>query len=259
MILACRDINKANKETASWPQHFKRETKPLDLCDRKSIEKFAKEVVQGGQDVDILINNAGTLETTYTEIDGIEKTLLTNHIGPAYLTTLLLPSLLQRRQAVDDVRIVNVSSRLEKNGVLDYTAPFTSLLHNGSSPSTHRDFTAYANSKQFSLLYTFQLAVAHPTLTVNSVTPGMVNTSLSRNYSSLLLYLTYPLRAMFLKSADAGAESVVFAAVEKVGTGRFLGEKGMVVKGNGVGVEVEAYRRTEEVIEYWKRRMVGIR
>jgi NAD(P)-dependent dehydrogenase (short-subunit alcohol dehydrogenase family) len=262
VILACRDVEKAQRSTISWSDEERRRTtiKRLDLCDRKSINAFAQEVLTKGE-LHVLINNAGTLEMSQMQVQGIEKTLLTNHIGPAYLTSLLLPLLLKTAKGEDsDVRIVNVSSRLEKNGSLNYDDSFLELRNNGVCGTNFDGWKAYANSKQLNLSYTNALSQRHPSLKINSVTPGMVNTDLSRSFNSFFLYLSWPLRALMLRTPEQGAEAVVHAATAKgVTSGRFLCDSGAVVvqqRKPTAETEAASLARTEELIEYWRGRIV---
>jgi len=264
VILACRDVDKAQRSIACWSDEEKRRTtiKRLDLCDRKSITAFAQDVL-AKEELHVLINNAGTLETSQTLVQGIEKTLLTNHIGPAYLTSLLLPLLLKTSVKGEDtdVRIVNVSSRLEKNGSLNYDDTFLALRNNGVDDANFDGWKAYANSKQLNLLYTNALSQRHPSLKINSVTPGMVNTDLSRSFSSFFLYISWPLRALMLRTPEQGAQAVVHAATDKsvTGSGQFVCDAGAaVVQQRKPTTESEAasFARTEELIEYWRGRIV---
>lgn len=63
----------------------------MDLSSQKSIRKFAADINQNENKLDVLIHNAGTAETSkkITE-DGIEMTMATNHFGPFLLTHLLI-------------------------------------------------------------------------------------------------------------------------------------------------------------------------
>jgi len=262
VIMACRDTAKAKRkiETSSMPKENV-SIAPLDLCDRKSIELFAKSVADGEHgEVQVLINNAGVLETKHSVKDGIEKTLLTNHIGPSYLTQLLISTVFEH-QKQQDVRIVNVGSRLEKNGNLDYSEGFLQLIKNGvqDDGKLFDGWTQYSNSKQMNLLWTNALQRRHKSFIFHTVTPGMVNTDLSRSYSSWFLMLTLPLRSLLLRSPTQGAESIVHCAVGACdGGGGFRGDKGVVLKHsyeNRPDLEDSAFCRTLELIEYWQRRI----
>ena len=76
----------------------------LDLADLSSVRAFP-DLIDG--QVDILINNAGTLtDRRIDTVDGFEMTLGTNLLGPFALTNLLLPRV--RSQ------IINVGSDAHK-------------------------------------------------------------------------------------------------------------------------------------------------
>ncbi len=76
----------------------------VDLADQSSVHAFA-DALDG--DVDILINNAGLLTQEREEtVDGFEKTLGTNLLGPFALTNLIFPKV--RSQ------IINVGSHAHR-------------------------------------------------------------------------------------------------------------------------------------------------
>lgn len=58
----------------------------LDLASLQSVREFTAR--EGGQPLDLLINNAGAMATKCREltIDGFERTLGTNYFGPFVLT-----------------------------------------------------------------------------------------------------------------------------------------------------------------------------
>ena len=80
----------------------------VDLADLSSVRAFAQSI---DDDIDILINNAGTLTERRTDtVDGFEMTLGTNLLGPFALTNLLLPRV--RSQ------IINVGSDAHRSATL---------------------------------------------------------------------------------------------------------------------------------------------
>jgi NAD(P)-dependent dehydrogenase (short-subunit alcohol dehydrogenase family) len=80
----------------------------LDLADQSSVRAFP-DLFDG--DVDILINNAGAVTQKQVDtVDGFEKTLGTNLLGPFALTNLLLSRV--RSQ------IINVGSNAERSATL---------------------------------------------------------------------------------------------------------------------------------------------
>ena len=80
----------------------------VDLADLASVRAFADAL---DDDVDILINNAGLLTQTREDtVDGFEKTLGTNLLGPFALTNLIYPRV--RSQ------IINVGSHAHRGAKL---------------------------------------------------------------------------------------------------------------------------------------------
>lgn len=114
---------------------------------------------------------------------------------------------------------VNVSSRLEKRAKLD--------LDSLDGSQGYDMWQAYSNSKLCNLLFTYELhrrlaaaqtqkhgaeeSKAMP-VTVNAVTPGIVNSSLGRHAPSILQWLSAPLRYLLMRTPQKGAETVVFVA-----------------------------------------------
>lgn len=77
----------------------------LDLSNLQSVRDFADKIKSKFDHIDILMNNAGTLETgLHTTVDGLERTVSVNYVGPYLLTRLLLPLMGKGG------RIVNMSS-----------------------------------------------------------------------------------------------------------------------------------------------------
>jgi NAD(P)-dependent dehydrogenase (short-subunit alcohol dehydrogenase family) len=84
----------------------------LDLADLSSVRAFPGRLDElGVGDVDILINNAGTLTRERTDTsDGFEATLATNLLGPFALTNLLFDRVREQ--------IINVGSEAHKSATL---------------------------------------------------------------------------------------------------------------------------------------------
>jgi NAD(P)-dependent dehydrogenase (short-subunit alcohol dehydrogenase family) len=119
-----------------------------------------------------------------------------------------------------DSRSVNISSRLEKRAKLN--------LDTLDGSQGYQMWQAYSDSKFCNLLFTYELdrrlaaeqtqtnggadeSKAMP-VTVNAVTPGIVNSSLGRHAPSVLQWLSAPLRYLLMRTPEKGAETVVFAA-----------------------------------------------
>lgn len=85
VILACRDMNKANKaasEMIKLSNNNKIECEKLDLADLASVRAFAEVMNSKLTRLDILINNAGIMMCPYWKTkDGFEMQFGTNHLG----------------------------------------------------------------------------------------------------------------------------------------------------------------------------------
>jgi NAD(P)-dependent dehydrogenase (short-subunit alcohol dehydrogenase family) len=83
------------------------EAKHLNLASFNSVDTFIQEIKSQYDKLDILINNAGTVPSSFelTE-DEYEKCLQVNYLSPFKLTLGLLPLIENTKEG----RIVNVSS-----------------------------------------------------------------------------------------------------------------------------------------------------
>lgn len=209
VVLACRDVRKAEaaaRQIALESKNSEVRVEYLDLSKLDTVRGFAQRVGR----CNILVNNAGLMKARCETEDGVELTMLTNHLGPFLLTTLLLPVI---RRTADESgvvgRIIVVGSRLEKMASLT-----EGWLLRGPSP--FNTFTAYANSKLGNMLMTNELARrlkqqdVH-NVVVNAMTPGMVRTNLSSFAPLWQRVLYYPL-SLLLRHPDKGAETIVFMA-----------------------------------------------
>ena len=87
----------------------------VDLSSFVSVASFAEKVLKRGDTVNLLMNNAGTMETEccITE-DGLERTVSVNYAAPYLLTRKLLPLMGKGS------RIVNMVSCTYAIGHLDF-------------------------------------------------------------------------------------------------------------------------------------------
>lgn len=221
VIISCRSLERGNAKAQEIKSSFNTSSKStgnvivheLDVSCPKSIASFASKVPDR---VHILVNNAGALIPERQLVNGdVELTVMTNHLGPAMLTRLLLPKLI--KTAVSDgseARIINVSSRLEKTAKVDH-GDASAIVSQGPPTTGHYTvWKAYSISKLCMTAYTMELSRRLPTSQVvcNAVTPGMVNTDLGRIAPLWLQYLSWPLRHFLLRTPEQGAESVLYAA-----------------------------------------------
>ena len=179
-----------------------------DFSDQDSIKKCTNEINDLCANIDVLINNAGVVNTSYHETgEGIENTFAVNHLGYFLFTNLLL----QKLKGHDETRIVNVSSAAH-SFVKEMQWDDINFKNNFG-----QGLRSYGQSKLANLLFTRYLAIKLSTdnISVNAIHPGGVNTSLgSQNkawYSKPLRLILKP----FFRSPLKGAESIIYLATKQ--------------------------------------------
>jgi NAD(P)-dependent dehydrogenase (short-subunit alcohol dehydrogenase family) len=189
----------------------------LDLADLSSVRAFP-DLIDG--QVDILINNAGTLTASRADtVDGFEMTLGTNLLGPFALTNLLLPRV--RSQ------IINVGSDAEQWATLRLDDPHL---------RTHKwtRLGSYAQSKLAVMLWGLELdrrlrAAGSPIVT-QLTHPGWVASNLSHLSDSPLMSLAHKavkvVADRLANDIDQGAAPTLYCISEPVPPGSYVGVSG---------------------------------
>jgi len=176
-----------------------------DFSVQDSIRGCADKIKNDLKAIDLLINNAGVVNTEYIEtIDGIENTFAVNHLGYFLFTNLLLD--LVRKES--ESRIINVSSAAHHfvKGMqwddINYKNDFKMGLK------------AYGQSKLGNILFTKQLAkrLQKDGVTVNAIHPGGVNTSLGNQNNSLFGRVLKIILKPFFRSPLKGANTIIYLA-----------------------------------------------
>ncbi len=177
---------------------------PLDLSKPNSIQECADTIKKSGAQIDILINNAGSLfddEITELRIDLLRKTLEVNLIGTADFTEHTLAS-------------------VTKNGHVIFLASSAGSLYE-TDYKTHshhpNQYPAYKISKAALNMYmrTLAMRLEHEErhITVSSVHPGWVKTDMGGDEAPM--------------TPEQAAEHIYTLALSKPETGQFWfkGEK----------------------------------
>lgn len=188
VIMACYDTEAAEpvrQRIVSESSNEDIEVIGLNLADLSSVHDFAKKVIRRGQRIDILMCNAGCLEThRHTTTDGLEWTVSVNYMGHYLLTRQLLPLMGKGS------RVVCMSSCSYLIGRLD----MPDFFHRGRKGRWQR-FMVYGNTKLALVLFVRHLAeiVKDRGITVNAADPGIVDTGIIRlhNWVDLLTDLIY--------------------------------------------------------------------
>jgi NAD(P)-dependent dehydrogenase (short-subunit alcohol dehydrogenase family) len=169
-VLACRNRAKADAAAREVTQRTWNDdvhVVSLDLADLASVRKAAEEVLSRWDRVDVLVNNAGgTWSQRQLTVQGLEYTFGVNHLGPFYLTNLLL----ERLRAGAPSRVINVTS------VGHHAARHGMRFEDLQSEKGYEAMEAYCRSKLANILFTRELAerLAGTGVTANAVHPGPV-------------------------------------------------------------------------------------
>lgn len=189
----------------------------LDLADLSTVRAFVDQV---DGEIDILINNAGTLTDRRKEtVDGFEMTLGTNLLGPFALTNLLLPRV--RSQ------IINVGSDAHKSATLRLDD-----MHLRHGKWTR--LGAYALSKLAVMLWGLELdrrlRAAGSAVVTQLTHPGWVASNISNVSDAPLMSLVQKAVTVvadrFANDIDQGAVTTLYCISEPVPPGSFVGVSG---------------------------------
>ncbi len=205
LTLLCRSPEKADALCADiaadtgWQPKVVR----VDLASLDSVRAAAGELLASGAPIDVLLNNAGVINTSRRETpDGFEETLAVNHFAPFLLTGLLLPLV----QGAERGRIVNVASDAHA---------FVRDMGFDDIQSTQRysTFNVYGRSKLANILFTRELArrLEGSGVTVNCLHPGAVSTGLGTQNGLLGRILPLLLRPFF-RTPEKGARTSIYLA-----------------------------------------------
>lgn len=204
LTLFCRNPGKGEKLQAEIEAGggVRPELILMDMAELASVRRAAAEFLALDRPLDVLLNNAGIVNTERREtIDGFEETLAVNHFAPFLLTGLLLPALQKSRSA----RIVNVASGahgfVKSMGFDDMQAE-----------KKYRIFHEYGRSKLANILFTRVLArrLEGRGITVNCLHPGAVATSLATQNKGPAAKVVPLLLKPFFRSPDKGAQTSIF-------------------------------------------------
>ncbi|KAG4991849.1 Dehydrogenase/reductase SDR family member FEY [Glycine soja] len=217
VVMAVRNTKAAQELIQKWQVDSEGLSIPLnvevmqvDLLSLDSVTRFAEAWNARSAPLHVLINNAGIFsigEPQKFSKDGYEQHLQVNHLAPALLSILLLPSLIRGSPS----RIVNVNSIMHHVGFVD-----TEDMNVTSGKRKFSSLVGYSSSKLAEIMFSSILNKRLPAesgISVLCVSPGIVQTNVARDLPKLV-QAAYHLIPYFIFSAQEGARSALFAATD---------------------------------------------
>jgi retinol dehydrogenase-14 len=192
-----------------------------DLAVQTEVRGLAEEFRERYDRLDVLVNNAGIIQSKRTETpDGLELTLAVNHLAPFLLTNLLLDLLKESAPS----RIITASSEARRGAQIDF--------EDLQSERRYRAFKVYGMTKLANILFTYELAerLEGTGVVANCLHPGGVNTNFgtnNRSFGTLLFRAFKP----FMRTPEQGADTIVYLAISPEAgkmTGRYLTDRKVV-------------------------------
>lgn len=186
------------------------EVMEVNLLSLDSVVRFSEAWNARLGPLHVLINNAGIFsigEPQKFSKDGYEEHMQVNHLAPALLSILLLPSLIRGSPS----RIINVNSVMHYVGFVD-----TEDMNVTSGKRRYRSLVGYTSSKLAQVMFSSILHKRLPAeagVSVVCVSPGIVHTNVARDLSKIVQAL-YRLIPYFILSAQEGSRSALFAATD---------------------------------------------
>lgn len=183
------EMGQATADKMNWLQ--------CDMGDWNKIPGIARQITEGTDRLDILINNAARGIMTYQETElGVDRHMAVNHIGPTILTSHLLSLLKKTAEQGHTVRISNQASNAHEMSPKDLKFASLDELNQDVGP-----MPLYGRSKLATILYsrylTRHLNSQYPKILINATHPGVVETTMSTRD----ILEPYPMAGHLMKDA----------------------------------------------------------
>ncbi|XP_050376612.1 dehydrogenase/reductase SDR family member FEY-like isoform X1 [Argentina anserina] len=217
VVMAVRNTKAAEELIQKWQNEWSGmglplniEVMELDLLSLDSVVRFCEAWNARSGPLHVLINNAGIFsigEPQRFSKDGYEEHLQVNHLAPALLSVLLLPSLIRGSPS----RIVNVNSVMHYVGFVD-----TNDMNVVSGKRKYTSLVGYSSSKLAQIMFSSVLHKRLPAeagICVTCVSPGVVQTNVARDLPRIV-QAGYRLIPYFIFIPQEGSRSALFAATD---------------------------------------------
>jgi NAD(P)-dependent dehydrogenase (short-subunit alcohol dehydrogenase family) len=237
VIIGCRNKERGEVALNEIKEISKSDNVELILLDmglKSSILAFSNTIKEKYEKVDVLIHNAAVFDIAQKSIivtsEGYETIWMTNHIGPVYLTELLLDLL----KKSDDPRILTVSSK----GLLAMPMLKVDLVDPEFKTGKFSVNKAYYQSKLAQVMFTYWLAreLKADAISVNSIRVPAVQVDISRHPGiSPFMKWVYQQKSKKSITPSTMAEAYTFLATNpgiKGVSGKYFDENNQEVKSN---------------------------
>jgi NAD(P)-dependent dehydrogenase (short-subunit alcohol dehydrogenase family) len=174
-----------------------------DLSNFAETRQFASEFCKQYTKLDVLVNNAGAIFKEYDENpDRIEMTMALNFFSPYLLTGLLL----EKMQAAEKARIINVSSMMHQMASNQYA--------NFNIETNYKPLGAYALSKLALMHFTYSLAekLKGTGISVNAMHPGWVKSNFGSDFYTGFYGVINTVFKPIQSTPEHGASTIVYLA-----------------------------------------------
>ncbi|XP_010520955.1 PREDICTED: retinol dehydrogenase 11 [Tarenaya hassleriana] len=217
VVMAVRNTKAAQELIQQWQNEWSGRGLPLnieamelDLLSLDSVVRFADAWNARLGPLHVVINNAGIFamgEAQKFSKDGYEQHMQVNHLAPALLSVLLLPSLIRGSPS----RIINVNSVMHHVGFVD---PDDMNVVSGNRKYSSR--IGYSSSKLAQVMFSSVLFKRLPMesgISVVCLSPGVVLTNVARDLPRCLQAM-YAVIPYFIFSPQEGCRSSLFSATD---------------------------------------------
>lgn len=216
VVIGCRSEERGEKAVIDIKKSSGNENvhlKIIDLSSFKSVRAFAEDVIKSEVRLDVLINNAGVIMTSFSKTgDGFETNFQVNYLGHFLLTNLLLDLLKKSSPS----RIINVSS-------LAHHWASKGDLDNVDNKESFHWMTSYGLSKLSNVIFAKELSrrFLNTNVSAYSLHPGVILTELNQYLYEkyppfkFLVKVMKPIIKMMFKNSQEGAQTTIYCAVEE--------------------------------------------
>lgn len=217
VVMAVRNTKAAHDLIQQWQRDWSAKGLPLnieamelDLLSLDSVVNFSNAWNARLAPLHVLINNAGIFamgEEQKFSKDGYEHHMQVNHLAPALLSLLLLPSL----NRASPSRIINVNSVMHYVGFVD-----PDDMNVVSGRRKFSSLVGYSGSKLAQVMFSnvlFKRLPLESRISVVCLSPGIVLTNVARDLPRSV-QVQYALIPYFIFSPQKGCRSSLFSATD---------------------------------------------